>query len=168
MVTFYLLFVMQLASRRVHWAGCTTSPDSSWMTQIAKNLTDTFDGVLKDSRYLLMDRDSKYSEAFCRILEQADIECLKLPPQSPNLNAHLERFMRSIKEECLDRMIFLRETSLRNAIREFLEHYHCERNHQGLGNKLIEPRNTVGRSSGDLQCRERLGGMLRYYYRQAA
>ena len=168
LVTFYLLFVMQLASRRVYWAGCTTSPDSTWMTQIAKNLTDTFDGALKDSRYLLMDRDSKYSEAFCRILEQADIECIKLPPKSPNLNAHLERFMRSIKEECLDRMIFFRETSLRNAIREFLEHYHRERNHQGLGNKLIEPHSAVGRSGGDLQCRERLGGMLRYYYRDAA
>jgi len=91
-----------------------------------------------------------------------------LPPKSPNLNAHIERFHRSIKEESLNRMIFFGENSLRKAIDEFLTHFHSERNHQGLGNRLIEPGEEVGRREGQVVCRERLGGMLRYYYRKAA
>ena len=94
--------------------------------------------------------------------------CLRLPPRSPNLNAHLERFMRSIKEECLSRLIFFGEQSLRKAVREFLAHYHAERNHQGLDNRLIEPGEEDGAIVGKIACRERLGGMLRYYYRDAA
>jgi putative transposase len=88
--------------------------------------------------------------------------------KSPNLNAHQERFHRSLKEECLDRMIFFGEKSLRNAVREFLAHYHSERNHQGIGNQIIESGNEVGQAIGAIQCRERLGGMLKYYHRQAA
>ena len=90
------------------------------------------------------------------------------PPRSPNLNAHLERFMRTIKDECLSRMIFFGERSLRNAVHEFLAHYHGERNHQGLDNRLIDPGQEVGHAHGTIECRERLGGMLRYYYRKVA
>ena len=168
LVTFYLLFVMQLATRRVHFAGCTPSPDELWMTQIARNLTDTFEGFLLQKHQLLMDRDTKYCEAFSTILEQGEITCLRLPPRSPNLNAHLERFMRSIKEECLSRLIFFGEGALRSSIRSYSDHYHAERNHQGLGNRLIEPGPEVGTLAGQIECRQRLGGMLKYYYRQAA
>jgi transposase InsO family protein len=91
-----------------------------------------------------------------------------LPPKSPNLNAHIERFMPSLKSECLDRMIFFGEKSLRNATVQFLEHYHRERNHQGLDNKLIDPGSDVGQTKGEVECRERLGGLLNYYYRRAA
>ena len=93
---------------------------------------------------------------------------VQLPPKSPNLNAHLERFMRSIKSECLEKMIFFRENMLRNAVREYLSHYHHERNHQGLDNTIIDPKDEVGKISGKIECRERLGGILRYYYRDAA
>jgi putative transposase len=168
LVTYYLLFVMELATRRVHLAGCTIHPDETWMEQIARNLTDGSDGFLQGHCYLLMDRDTKHCEAFRGILEQADVNCVRLPAQSPNLNAHIERFMRSIKEECLGRMIFFGEAALRRAVSAFLVHYHGERNHQGLDNEIILPGNEVGQEIGEIQCRDRLGGMLRYYYREAA
>jgi len=121
-----------------------------------------------DTRYLLMDRDTKYCESFRGILEQANVSCVLLPQRSPNLTPHIERFMRSIKEECLRRMIFFGEESLRRAVSDFLHHYHRERNHQGLDNQIIDPGGEVGQEIGKVQCRERLGGLLRYYYRDAA
>jgi len=168
LVTYYLLFIMEVATRRVHFAGCTPNPDESWMMQIARNLTDAEDGFLGGKRYVLMDRDAKFSLAFQAILKSVDVEPVLLPAKSPNLNAHLERFHRSLKEECLDRMIFFGERMLRNAVDQFLEHYHRERNHQGLGNRILMPDAEAGRSVGDVQCRQRLGGLLRYYYRDAA
>jgi putative transposase len=168
LVTYYLLFVMELATRRVHLAACTPSLGDDFMRQIARNLTDPFDGFLKDMRYMLMDRDTNFSIAFRRILKQADVEPVRLPAKSPNLNSHLERFHLSLKSECLDRMIFFGKRSLRNACTEFLAHYHQERNHQGLDNKIIEPSEEAGAITGKIECRERLGGVLQYYHRAAA
>ncbi len=168
LVTFYVLFVMEVATRRIHFAGCTVNPTEDWMKQIARNLTDPFDGFLLGTHYLLMDRDSKFCEAFRNMLKESDVEPVRLPPRSPNLTPHIERFMRSIKEECLDRMIFFGEKSLRIAIKGFCLYYHQERNHQGLENRLIDPGDEVGCSVGEVACRERLGGMLKYYYRRAA
>lgn len=168
LVTYYLLFVMELATRRVHFAGCTPNPHERWMKQIARNLTDAVDGFMNSMRYVLIDRDGKFCPAFHTMLEDSGITPVLLPPQSPNLNAHIDRFHKSIKEECLDRMIFFGENPLRKAIDEFLAHFHGERNHQGLGNNLIEPGKEVGRRDGEVVCRERLGGMLRYYYRKVA
>jgi transposase InsO family protein len=168
LVTCYLLFVMELATRRVHFAGCTPNPDESWTCQAARNLTDAENGFLRGKKYLLMDRDTKFSDAFRVTLEQADVKAVQLPPRSPNLTPHIERFMRSLKDECLNRMIFFGEVSLKTAVVGFLAHYHAERNHQGLDNRLIEPGEEVGSTAGEVACRERLGGMLRYYYRKAA
>jgi len=168
LVTFYLLFVMEVGTRRVHFAGCTVNPNEDWMQQIARNLTEPFDGFLLGTHYLLMDRDSKFCEEFRNMLKESEIEPVRLPPRSPNLTPHIERFMRSIKEECLEKMIFFGEKSLRNAVREFCRHYHQERNHQGLENKLIQPERDVGLNEGKVACRERLGGLLKYYYRDAA
>ena len=168
LVTFYVLFVMELATRRVHFAGATASPDDRWMKQVARNLTAADQGFLVGKRYILMDRDTKFSEAFRRIVQETGVKPVRLPPRSPNLNSHLERFWRSLREECVDRMIFFGETALRQAVKEFATHFLCERNHQGLENQLIEPGREVDRRSGEVQCRERLGGILRYYYRQAA
>jgi transposase InsO family protein len=138
------------------------------MLQVSRNLSDAEDGFLRDKKYLLMDRDTKFSEAFRVTLEQAGVKAVRLPPRSPNLTPHIERFMRSVKDECLHRMIFFGEMSLKTAVVGFLGHYHQERNHQGLDNRLIEPGEEVGRTAGEVVCRERLGGMLRYYYRKAA
>ena len=168
MVTVYLLFVMELATRRVHFAGSTANPDEPWMLQVSRNLSDAEDGFLRGKKYLLMDRDTKFSEAFRVTLEQAGVKGVRLPPRSPNLTPHIERFMRSLKDECLHRMIFFGESSLKTAVAGFLAHYHAERNHQGLDNRLLEPGEEVGRTKGEVVCRERLGGMLRYYYKQAA
>jgi transposase InsO family protein len=123
---------------------------------------------LNGKKCLFMDRDTKFTDEFRQIIEEAGTECALLPPRSPNLNAHLERFFGSLKSECLDRMIFFGETSMRNAVKEWLAHYHRERPHQGLGNRLIEPGAEASRATGKVECRERLGGMLNYYYRQAA
>ncbi len=168
LVTFYLMFVMELKTRRVHFAGCTPNPDEQWMVQIARNLTDCEDGFLNGKTHLLMDRDTKFTAAFRNLLENEGIQPVLLPPRSPNLNAHQERFFGSLKAECLDRMIFFGEAALQNAVRQYLEHYHSERNHQGLGNRLIEPDHDVGGVAGTVGCRERLGGLLKYYHRQAA
>jgi transposase InsO family protein len=138
------------------------------MKQVARNLTDCEDGFLTGKKYLLMDRDVKFCEAFRNIVDNAGVKPVRLPPRSPNLNAHLERFFGSLKSECLGRLIFFGEKSLHNAVAAFLSHYQSERNHQGLSNKIIDPGEETGTSAGDVTCRERLGGMLRYYYREAA
>jgi transposase InsO family protein len=168
LVTFYLLLVMELATRRVHFAGSTTGPDEGWIKQVARNLTDAEEGSLNGKRFVLMDRDTKFCEAFRTGLQGAGVASVRLPPHSPNCNAHAERFQRSLKEECLSRIVFFGEQSLRRAVRQFLMHYHGERNHQGLGNRLIQGGGGVGRRAGPVQCRERLGGLLRYYHRTAA
>jgi transposase InsO family protein len=138
------------------------------MKQIAKNLTDCEDAFLNGKQYILMDRDGKFCPAFQVILKTSGVEPVPLPPKSPNLNAHLERYFGSLRRECLDRLIFFGESMLRRAVREYVTHHHAERNHQGLGNMIIEPGDEVGRSHGEIACRERLGGLLRYYYRRAA
>jgi len=138
------------------------------MMQIGRNLTDPIDGVLADKRFLILDRDSKFSLAFRDLLEDAGIKVVRLPYRSPDLNAYAERFVRSIKNECLDRMIFFGERSLWKATREYAAHYHRERNHQGIDNRLIEPDDRAGSASSTVECAQRLGGMLRFYYRPAA
>jgi transposase InsO family protein len=167
LVTHYLLFVISLANRVVTIAGITTRPDESWMLQMGRNLTDAQSGTLHAKRYLLIDRDSKYSKQFRRLVQDSGTKVIRLPPRSPNLNAHAERFVRSIKDECLDRMIFVGQESLRRAVTEYMEHYHSERNHQGLDNRLITPRTMEARDGAILR-RARLGGALNFYYRTAA
>ncbi len=167
LVTFYVLVVMHLKTRRIEIAGATPHPNSEWMQQVGRNLTDCVDGFFRSSTHVILDRDTKHLP-LRQILKSSDIEAVVLPPKSPNLNAHLERFMRSLKSECLNRMIFFGEASLRRAWREFGEHFHHERNQQGLANRSIDAGDEVGRKDGELSCPPRLGGLLRYYYRDAA
>jgi transposase InsO family protein len=126
------------------------------------------EGFLLGKRYLILDRDAKYSDAFRSVLAREGLQVIRLPPRSPNLNAFAERFVRSIKEECLNRMIFFGQTSLRHAIRQFMAHYHEERNHQGLENRLLRPLCAVREPHAPVKRRQRLGGMLSYYHREAA
>jgi transposase InsO family protein len=168
LVTFYVFFVIELATRRIEIAGIAPGPSEAWMMQIGRNLTDPVEGFLANKKLLIIDRDSKYSAAFRTLLAEAGVEPVRLPPRSPNLNAYAERFVRSIKDECLSRVIFFGERSLRKATREFAAHYHTERNHQGLGNRLIEADGPDDSAIGGVRCRERLGGMLRFYFRPAA
>ena len=115
-----------------------------------------------------MDRDTKYTEEFRDALDREGVKPVRCPVRAPNCNAFAERFVRSIKEECLDRMILFGEASLRRALREYVSHFRCERNHQGVGNRLLEPVATANSSDEPVQCHERLGGMINYYYREAA
>ena len=167
LVTFYLLFVMELKTRRVHFAGCTTSPHEAWMKQMARALTDCEDGFLNGKQYLIMDRDTKFCESFRQFLNNEGIEPVRLPPRSPNMNAHLERFFGSLKSECLNRLILFGERATRNAVRQYLVHYHTERNHQGLGNELIVPHGHPPDIRAQIETTERLGGLLRSYRRVA-
>jgi len=168
LVTIYVFFVIGLATRRIEIAGMTAGPGERWMMQVGRNLTDPFDGFLADKRYLILDRDSKFSKPFRDLLTDSGVEIVRLPARSPDLNAYAKRFVRSIKEECLSRMIFFGEQSLRRATREFAAHDHEERNHQGIGNRLIAPRRPVGDERNTIRCSERLGGLLRFYHRGAA
>ena len=168
LVSYYVLVVMELATRRVEIAGITPHPTAAFMRQCARQLTDPFDGFLLGKRYLIHDRDTKFTDAFAQLLRDSGVEPVILPPRSPNLNAHCERFVRSIKEEALGQMIFMGEASLRYVLHQYLSHYHTERNHQGLDNHLIAPEVAVGRQRGQVVRRKRLGGLLSYYYREAA
>jgi putative transposase len=168
LVTYYVLFFIHLESRRVDIAGITVHPDEPWMKQIARNVTMEDCGALRDRRYLLHDRDTKFTRSFRAILMSGRVEALVLPARSPNLNAYAERWVRSIKEECLSKVILFGERSLRRALSNYVDHFHAERNHQGKGNVLLFPRANDRQREGPVRCRDRLGGLLRYYHREAA
>ena len=138
------------------------------MSQIARNLTDAEEGFLNGSRYLIHDRDPLFTKSFREVLKSSGVTTVKLPARSPNLNAYAERFVRSVKCECLAQIIPLGERHLRHAVKEYTEHYHFERNHQGIDNKLIDDRRSTTSMIGGIERRERLGGMLNYYSRRAA
>jgi len=168
LVRYYVLFVIDIATRRVEIAGVVCQPHGEWMKQIARNLTDSTDGALRGMRYLIHDRDPLFTKEFCDILRAAGVSCIKLPAHSPDLNAYAERFVLSIKSECLNKMIPLGEGHLRRAITEFVEHYHTERNHQGIENELITKPVEPTNDNAPVVRRERLGGILNFYYRRAS
>jgi transposase InsO family protein len=168
LVRYHVLFLIDLKTRRVEIAGIVHDPHEAWMKQVARNLTDAVDGCLLGKRHLIMDRDPMFTRAFRLMLAGSGVKSVRLPARSPNLNAYAERFVRSIKSECLRRVIPLGENHLRELIREFAAHYHLERNHQGLGNKLIQPANDNSATTGPVLRRKRIGGLLNFYYRNAA
>jgi transposase InsO family protein len=165
LVTFYVLFFIHHATRRALIVGVTTNPDTPWMMQIARNVTMEGTGFLDGMKYLIHDGDSKFCPAFDHIIESAGVDLVPLPPKSPNLNAYAERFVLTVKSECLWRLLVFSEEGLWHAITEHVAHYHRERNHQSLGNEILFPDGLSG--SGDIEFRERLGGLLKYYYRKA-
>jgi putative transposase len=169
LVTYYVLFFLHLGSRKIQVAGVTPHPNEAWMVQVARNITLEEWGFLSPSQYLIHDRDTKFCPAFQQIIDDAGIKRVPLPPRSPNLNAYAERWVRSVKDEALSRMILFGEASLRHVLNEYVDHYHQERNHQGKGNVLLFPSSSpAGGDDGPMQCRERLGGLLKYYERKAA
>ena len=170
LVTYYVLFFIHLDSRKVEVSGLTPHPNERWMKQIARNVTMDDWGFLNNCRYLIHDRDTKYCQSFRDIIESGDVKTLPLPARSPNLNAFSERWVKSIKDDCLSKLILFGETSLRRALHDYLVHYHAERNHQGKGNVLLFPTTTQAKNrvDGSVRCKERLGGLLKYYHREAA
>ena len=169
-VRYMVFFVIALKTRAVEIAGIATNPDGRWMQQMARNLTDSVDGFLGNAAYLIHDRDPLFTAAFETILEERGVRCVKIPAQSPNCNPHAERFVKTIKFECLNQFVIFGERHLRYLIKEFVEHYHTERFHQGIGGQLIR---NVGSTNdngtnGKVACHSRLGGILNFYYREAA
>ncbi len=122
---FVVLFFIELSTRKVEIAGIGAVANGLWMSQIGRNVTDAVDGILNGKRYLIHDRDPLFTAEFLDMLADVGVKAVKLPPRSPNLNAHAERFVRSIKESCLERMILFGEESLRTAIYNFVAHYNC-------------------------------------------
>ena len=168
LVTHYTLFVIDVATRAVQIVGITPNPNEHFMKQIARMLTDPVDGFLRHKKFLIMDRDSIFSEAFRRELRENGIRALRTPASSPNCNAYAERFVGTTRREVTNQMIFFGPESLRRALHEHALHYGSERNHQGIGNNLIAPDGQIGSTEGKMRCRSRLGGMFNYYYRDAA
>jgi putative transposase len=166
-VRYTVLVVMDLKTRGVQVAGIVREAYEEWMIQIVRHLTDAVDGFLIGKTYVIMDRDPVFTARVRDMLSHAGATPVRLPRRSPNLNAFIERFIRSIKEECLDRVIPLGEAHLRELIREYVLHYHIERPHQGIDGRFIQPADDHA-ADGPLVRRERLGGLLNYYYREAA
>ena len=166
LVTYYILFFIDLGTRQVKIAGITNHPNEAWMLQIARNITMDGEPFFAHSKYLIHDRDTKYCASFRRTLNQAGIKPIKLPVLSPNLNAFAERWVRSAKRECLNHLILVGKGSLERALTQYVAHYNRERTHQGLANQIPEneliPANSF---SSVIRRRERLGGLLSYYYR---
>jgi transposase InsO family protein len=167
-VRYSVLFVIELKTRRVHIAGIARHVHGAWMMQVARNLTDGMDGFLRRMRYVLHDRDPLFTREFRDVLSASGTKSIRLPARSPNLNAYAERFVLSIKSECLNKLVLIGERHLRWAIREFVEHYHLERNHQGLDHRLLTPLLAPTNDRAPVDRRERVGGVLNYYYRRAA
>ncbi len=151
-------------------AGIRVDPDGDWMKQVARNLTDSVDGFLLNAKYLIHDRDPLFTDAFRELLRSRGVDPIRLPARSPNLNPHAERFVKSIKYECLNNFLFFGERHLRHVIKEYMAHYLAERYHQALDGQLIRPVKFANdrKVDGPIRCRQRLGGMLQFYYREAA
>ena len=169
LVTYYVLFFVHLETRKVTVAGVTRHPNEDWMVQMARNAVDVIDGPLLPVRFVVHDRDAKFFAPFRSVLCSSGIEPIRLPPRSPNLNAFAERFVRSIKDECLSKLILFSEFSLRREVNQYLHHYHRERNHQGKDNLLLFPAPTSPPPSPrvNITCHRRLGGLLKFYQRAA-
>lgn len=161
-----MLFAIDLKTRRVELAGITPPPDEAFMTQVARNLTDPVDGFLRDHLALIIDRDSKFTERFRETLRETGVEIALTPYMAPNANALAERFVLSIKSECLERMIFFGRRRFRRAVEGYIAHYNSERPYQGVGNVPLSAQSRP--RLGPVRCRERLGGLLKHYYRVAA
>ena len=166
LVTHYVLFVIDHATRAVHLAGVTPNPDASFLAQVARNLTDERDGALRAKQFLIVDLDSKFTRQFTHLLRQAGVTVVRTAYRAANMNAVAERWVKSVKSECLGRLIMFGERRLRTVLRHYVEHYNAERPHQGMRNEVLGPKPADSR--GDVVVDERLGGLLKHYSRRVA
>lgn len=165
LVTHYVLFFIDLKTRIVQIGGITTNPDERWMLQIARNMTMEGSSFFENKRFLIHDRDTKYCKSFRKIFRYQGVRCLRLPAFSPNLNPHAERWVRSIKSECLQYLIPQSKPFLERAVLEYLAHYNQERTHQGVGNVVLTPREGIFNPDSSIKVSHRIGGLLSYYHR---
>jgi transposase InsO family protein len=162
----YVLFFIELGSRRVHLAGCTTNPSGAWVLQQARNLS--FTGLFDRIRFLIHDRDSKFTASFDEVFLSEGIRVIRTPVQAPQANAYAERFVRTVRTECLDWLLILGRRHLEHILRIYTQHYNRERPHRGLALHPPQPLAPALPQEGDVQRCDRLGGLLHEYYRAAA
>jgi putative transposase len=171
-VTYYVLFFIHVGTRRVRIAGMTCQPNGPWVEQQARNLVMDLADRGEKASYLIKDGDTKFTEKFDEVFKSEGIKVKRLPYASPNLNAFAERFVQSIKNECVDQFVVFGEGHLRYLVREYEQHYNTVRPHQGLGNRTIGivsmPPPDGEADSAEIECESRLGGLLRHYHRRAA
>jgi putative transposase len=171
MVRYMVFFVIEVKSRAVEIAGIRIAPNGAWMTQLARNLLDPVDGFLRNATHLIHDRDPVFTKSWAKLLETDGVQCVPIPAQSPNCNPHAERFVKTIRTECLDHFVIFGERHLRYLLKQFTDHYLGERYHQAVVSQLIRPRSLPSNdnsSRSTIGCRSRLGGLLNFYYREAA
>jgi putative transposase len=164
---FYVLFFIELASRRAHLAGCTTNPTGAWVTQQARNLSIT--GVFERMRFLIHDHDSKFAAAFDEVFHSEEIEVIHTPIRAPQANAYAERFVLTVRAECFGWLLILGRRHLETVLRIYTAHYNRERPHRGLALHPPEAATAIPRpNSGKIERRDRLGGLIHEYHRAAA
>ncbi len=162
----HVLFVIDLETRAVEIAGIVAEPGEQWVVNMVRGLLDQVDGFLLGKRYLILDRDPVFTKRVRQLLGSAGVEVVRLPARSPNLNAYAERFIGSVRQECLSKIIPLGDRHLRHILKEYVAHYHAERPHQGIGNRLLCPA-VAANGPGPIKRRQRLGGVLNFYSRAA-
>jgi transposase InsO family protein len=164
----YVLFFIEIDSRRVHLAGCTYHPTGAWVVQQARNLAWKLqDGDLR-AGHLLRDRDSKFTAAFDEVFRGEGVEVIHLPYRAPRANAFAERWVGTVRRECLDHILIFGRRHLEKALAEFVEHYHAARPHQGFGQRRPgQPSALIVLPQSDMDRRDRLGGLLHDYHRVA-
>jgi transposase len=167
LTTLFALFFIDIKTRLIYFAGLTEHPNEAWMMQVARTMTMDGEPFLLGKKVLLHDGDGKYCKGFRRIFKQAGVNPLKLPPFSPNLNAFAERWIRSIKSECLQYFCPVSKASIEYAIKQYVAHYNAERTHQGLDNQVLSPQDAPKNTDGPIKVSHRLAGLLPYYYREA-
>ena len=166
--TLYVLFFIELSTRRVHLAGLSARPHSKWVTQQARNLCFTLDARGTPVRFLIRDRDAKFAGPFDEVFRSEGARVIRTPIRSPKANAFAERFVKTVRRECLDHLLSFGERHAQRVLREYLRHYNEERPHRGLALETPEPRATLRRSDGAVVRVDRLGGLIHEYHRIAA
>lgn len=172
LVEYFVLFFIQPGTRKVHIAGISANPDAAWMMQQARNLRMFFGDQPEPVKYVVCDRDTKFTQKFREMLESDGVEVVQTAVRAPNQNAYAERFVQTVKTECLDHFIVLGEKHLRHLIQEFVAHYHTERPHSSLGGlppmRQEAPDRVECLGPNDVVLHERLGGLLHHYERKVA
>ncbi len=165
--TIYVLMFIEIGSRRVHFAGCTAHPDNAWITQQARQVMWALDEREPAIHFLIRDNDKKFSHAFDTVFRSKVIKVIPTPYRTPNANAFAERWIRSVREECLDKVLIINQAHLRRVMREYIAFFNAARPHQGIDQQIPVPP-TSRAMSGPVRCRKVLGGILHDYYRDAA
>jgi transposase InsO family protein len=163
---YYVLFFIAHASRRVWFAGCTTNPTGAWVTQQARNLA--LDLGDQGVRFLVRDRDSKYTSAFEEVLHSERIRTVKTPLRAPQASAIAEHVVRTVRSECLDWLLILNRRHLERVLRIYIHHYNTQRPHRAVRLRPPDPTNLGAPTVGQIRRHDRLGGLIHEYHRAAA